>query len=174
MAAMSRVWALAAAAAAVWVGAGAGAAAQFRLTSPAFKQGARIPVRFTCRGAGTSPPLSWTLPPKGTRSFAIELEDPDASVQGGFTHWLGWGIKASARGLAAGQAAPVSGRNGTGTLGYTGPCPPSGVHHYHFTLYALNLGRLPVAPGADRAAFQHALRGHVLARATLVGTFAAG
>jgi Raf kinase inhibitor-like YbhB/YbcL family protein len=156
------------------VGGLAWAAAPFRLTSPVFKDGRPIPSRYTCAGANNSPPLSWTAPPSGTKSLAIEVEDPDAPLPGGFTHWLGWGIKPTARGLAAGQAAAVSGASGRGAPGYTGPCPPSGVHHYHFTLYALDVSRLPLRRGADRAAFKQALSGHVLARAKLIGTFAAG
>jgi len=147
---------------------------RFALTSPAFAAGGPIPARFTCRGAGPSPPLAWTAPPAGTLSLAVEAVDPDASVRGGFTHWLGWGIPPREQMLPVGGRAPVSGANDAGGRGYTGPCPPSGVHHYHFTLYALDLRRLPLRAGAGRSEFERALRGHVLARATLVGTFAAG
>ena len=153
--------------------ASAGAArTPFRLTSTAFANGATIPERYTCHGDNLSPPLRWTAPPTATRSLALELHDPDAPLPGGFTHWLGWGIKASARGLRVGQAAPVEGANGAGEPAYTGPCPPSGVHRYVFTLYALR-APLTLRTGADRAAFQAALRGKVIARARLVGRFGA-
>jgi Raf kinase inhibitor-like YbhB/YbcL family protein len=127
---------------------------------------------YTCRGDNVSPPLRWTAPPKGTRSFALELHDPDAPLPGGFTHWLGWGIAAKARGLATGRAAPVEGANGAGEPAYTGPCPPSGVHRYVFTLFALK-APLRLRSGADRATFRRALKGKVLARARLVGRFGA-
>lgn len=59
-------------------------------------------------------------------------------------------------------------------FGYDGPCPPwndSIVHHYHFTLYALDIERLPVEGTFDGPAVRQALEGHVLGQATLVGTY---
>jgi Raf kinase inhibitor-like YbhB/YbcL family protein len=167
---MGRRIVLVVAAVAVAASAAGHAAPAFRLSSPAFKAGARIPERFTCLGDNLSPPLRWTAPPARTRSFALELHDPDAPLAGGFTHWLGWGFRATARGIATDRHAPVEGANGGGAPGYTGPCPPSGVHRYRFTVYALD-APLRLRAGADRAAFQRALRGHVLARAVLVGRF---
>ena len=168
---MARV--LAALALALSLAAVAGAATPpLRLTSTAFKNNATIPERYTCRGDNVSPPLRWTAPPKGTKGFALELHDPDAPLAGGFTHWLGWGIRASARGLPIDTAAPVEGANGAGEPAYTGPCPPSGVHRYVFTLFALKTP-LTLRSGADRAAFRAALKGKVLAQARLVGRFGA-
>jgi Raf kinase inhibitor-like YbhB/YbcL family protein len=149
----------------------AGAAApKLRLTSPAFANIATIPERYTCHGENLSPALRWTGAPKGTKGFAIELHDPDAPLAGGFTHWLGWGIPGSARGLRTDQAAPVEGANGAGEPSYTGPCPPSGVHRYVFTVWALK-APLVLRSGADRATFRRALRGKTLAQARLVGRF---
>jgi len=127
-------------------------AAAFALTSPAFANGGTIPVEYTCDGRGVSPPLRWSAPPAGTKSFALTVFDPDAPG-GGFLHWQASGIPAGARGLRAGQHPPVEGANGAGRSGWTGPCPPSGVHHYVFTLTAV---------GAH---------GKVLARAKLVGRY---
>jgi hypothetical protein len=148
----------------------AAAAPGFRLTSPAFKPGGAIPVVYTCKGKSRSPGLHWTKPPAGTKSLALEVADPDAPVAGGFEHWLGWGLKPTVRTLPAGRPLPIEGANGTGQAGYIGPCPPSGTHHYRFTLYALN-APLTLPAGSDRDAFHRALRGHVLVRATLIGTF---
>jgi Raf kinase inhibitor-like YbhB/YbcL family protein len=148
----------------------ASAAPRLRLTSPAFASGATIPARFTCRGDNLSPPLRWTAPPKGTRSFALELHDPDAPRPGGFTHWLGWGFPGSARSIGANRPAPSEGANDSGEPAYTGPCPPSGVHRYVFTLWALKTP-LRLKTGASRAALHRALKGKVLAHARLVGRF---
>jgi hypothetical protein len=131
----------------------AAAAAALVLTSPAFAPGGTIPVRYTCDGAGGSPPLRWTAPPPGTRSFALTVVDPDAPG-GRFVHWVASGIPATGRGLAAGRHAPTEGLNGAGGRGWTGPCPPSGTHRYVFTLRALGAG------------------GRTLARAQLVGRYA--
>jgi hypothetical protein len=97
----------------------------FILTSPAFSDGEAIPPRYTCEGANLSPPLSWSGLPEGTRSLALIMDDPDAPV-GTFTHWLAWGIDPEVGGLAAGERAPVEGRNDFGVTGYGGPCPPPG------------------------------------------------
>jgi Raf kinase inhibitor-like YbhB/YbcL family protein len=146
------------------------AAAFFVLTSPAFSNGAPIPKRFTCDGAGVSPPLRWKAPPSRARAFALSVEDPDAPG-GTFVHWTGWNLRPSMRRLAVGAHLPVEGENSAGTRGYTGPCPPSGpAHHYVFRLYALK-AKLRLRAGASPAAFHAALRGHVLATARLVGRY---
>ena len=126
--------------------------AAFALTSPAFHAGGTIPARYTCIGADVSPPLRWTAPPRGTRSFSITVVDLDAH---GFVHWRAGGIVASARSLRAGAHPPVEGLNTFGRRGYAGPCPPtaSGSHRYVFTLGALGSG------------------GRVLAQARLLGRF---
>ena len=148
----------------------AGIAAAFVLSSPAFSNGGVIPQGYTCSGRGISPPLSWKAPPRGTRSFALSLEDPDAPG-GTFVHWTAWNISTTARRLAAGRHASAEGTNSAGTRGYTGPCPPAGpAHHYIFRLYALRAG-LRLAPGASPSAFHRALRGRVLAVARLVGRY---
>jgi Raf kinase inhibitor-like YbhB/YbcL family protein len=144
-------------------------AAAFALTSPAFTSNGTIPRRYTCDGANVSPALRWTAPPRGTRSLALLVNDPDAPA-GTFTHWLGWNISVKARSLRAGQHAPAEGRNDAGGVGYTGPCPPSGVHRYVFRLYALDRP-LALLRGASAADFTRALRGHVLRVATLVGRY---
>jgi Raf kinase inhibitor-like YbhB/YbcL family protein len=59
-------------------------------------------------------------------------------------------------------------------LGYDGPCPPwndQRLHHYHFTLYALDRGRCPVEGEFDGPAVRAAIQGHILAQATLMGTY---
>jgi Raf kinase inhibitor-like YbhB/YbcL family protein len=145
-------------------------AAAFALSSPAFAGDHGIPRQYTCDGAGRSPALRWTAPPRGTRSLALEVVDPDAP-SGTFTHWLAWGIRPSARRLAAGARPPHQGRNSAGTIGYTPPCPPPGpAHHYVFKLYALRRP-LPLRAGASRSAFDRALRGRVLRVARLVGRY---
>ena len=146
------------------------AAAVFALGSSAFSNGALIPKRFTCDGAGGSPPLRWTAPSARTRALALSVEDPDA-LGGTFVHWTGWNLRPSVRRLAAGARLPVEGTNSAGTRGYTGPCPPAGpAHHYIFRLYALKQ-RLPLRAGASAGAFRAALRGRVLGTARLVGRY---
>jgi Raf kinase inhibitor-like YbhB/YbcL family protein len=124
---------------------------------------------YTCDGENVSPALRWTAPPRGTRSFALLVDDPDAP-SGTFTHWIAWGIPASARGVARGVRPPREGANDGGRTGWTGPCPPSGTHRYVFHVYALR-APLPLRAGADRDAFLAALEGRVIRTATLVGSY---
>jgi Raf kinase inhibitor-like YbhB/YbcL family protein len=149
----------------------------FSLSSSAFGDGATIPVRFTCDGDDLSPPLAWTEPPHGTAALALVMDDPDAP-RGTFTHWLLANIPAEARALdeGAGSSAPgVAGVNDIGRRGYGGPCPPrrDKPHRYRFFLHALR-SRLDVAPGADRAAFDRALDGMVIATASFFGRYGRG
>lgn len=115
--------------------------AALTLTSPAFHAGAMIPTRYTCDGKGVSPPLRWTAPPGGTTTLTLTVTDPDAP-SGSFLHWRAAGISPKARGLREGQHAPMEGRNDGGSVGWTGPCPPSGTHRYVFVLTAYAKGRV--------------------------------
>jgi Raf kinase inhibitor-like YbhB/YbcL family protein len=119
-----------------------------RLESPAVRNGAEMPRRFTCDGAGASPPLRWSGVPTRARELALIVEDPDA---GGFVHWTVLGIPPGAGGLAQGgvPAGAVQTKNSFGQTGWGGPCPPKGStpHRYVFVLYALDR-RLGVNRGA--------------------------
>ena len=83
--------------------AGSGPVASFALTSASFRDGQPIPAQFTCDGANHSPPLAWGEPPRGTKSFALVVDDPDAPG-GTFRHWGAYDIPPNARSIAAGQA----------------------------------------------------------------------
>jgi Raf kinase inhibitor-like YbhB/YbcL family protein len=65
----------------------------------------------------------------------------------------------------------VSANSGFRRPGYAGPCPPTGVHHYHFKLMALDVETLGVAQGVPRADVEKAMAGHVLATAETVGLY---
>jgi Raf kinase inhibitor-like YbhB/YbcL family protein len=110
--------------------------APFTLTAP-WADGAAIDPRFTCDGEDISPALSWTAPPAGTVELALLVTDDDA---GGFVHWAVAGIAPSASGVAEGTPIPgaIEGVTSFGETGWGGPCPPSGVHTYRFSLYALS------------------------------------
>jgi Raf kinase inhibitor-like YbhB/YbcL family protein len=137
------------------------------LTSSSFAEGASIPSEHTCDGADTSPPLKWSAVPDGTESFALIVDDPDAR---GFVHWVLTDIPADARELQAGEGDSIGtpGPNSFGRTGWAGPCPPSGEHHYVFTLYALP-GE--VAVGTDADAVRGAAEAAALGRATLTGVY---
>jgi Raf kinase inhibitor-like YbhB/YbcL family protein len=146
-----------------------------RLTSPAFTAEGTIPVRYTCDGEDMSPPLSWSGAPQGTRSFALICRDPDAPA-GVWYHWALFDIAQDRHGLEE-RCRPGGGMhqavNDFGQRGYGGPCPPHGHgrHHYHFTLYALSVEYLDVAPGAHCRDVEAAARAHALATAELTGLY---
>ncbi len=151
----------------------------FRLVSPAFGDGETIPPRYTCNGEDSSPPLSWGMPPEGTESFVLLMEDPDAQQVVGYTwvHWLVYDLPADLRGLEEGitsEAEVAGGRQGKNSwdrLGYGGPCPPSGqTHRYIFALYALDT-RLDLPPGGDAETVKGAMEGHIIATTQLTGLY---
>jgi Raf kinase inhibitor-like YbhB/YbcL family protein len=148
--------------------------ATFRIASPAFADGAAIPKQYTCQGASTSPPLSWSGVPAGAAQLALVVIDPDAPG-GSFVHWTTWGIAPAAASIDAGvvPAGAVQGRNGAGRTGYAGPCPPSGTHHYHFDLYALR-GAPAATPTSAPSAAIAAIERAATARSELVGTYTRG
>jgi Raf kinase inhibitor-like YbhB/YbcL family protein len=147
-----------------------------RLSSSGFKNGGAIARRFTCDGENCSPPLAWSGAPAETRSFALVCRDPDAPA-GVFYHWAAFDVAADADGLPEhcppGSAAMRQATSDFGRPGYGGPCPPRGhgPHHYHFTLYALDVERLAVPARAHCREVEAAARSRALATAELVGIY---
>lgn len=146
--------------------------AKLDLTSDAFKDGQAIPVQYTCDGAGETPVLHWGEPPPGTKSFALVIEDPDAP-SGIFHHWGVYDIHSSIRSIGGSQRIGTEVANDFGKPGYGGPCPPKGhgPHHYHFKLFALNVDRLGISPGARVVDVENAAKQHAVAEGELMGTY---
>ncbi len=142
------------------------------LTSAAFEGQAPIPRKYSREGDDVSPPLEWSGVPDGVQAFALLCEDPDAPRPEPWVHWVVANIPADARELLEGEAKGVEGQNDFGEASYGGPLPPPGhgTHHYHFTLYALDQP-LDVPEGIPKQKLEHALSGHVLDTAELVGTY---
>jgi Raf kinase inhibitor-like YbhB/YbcL family protein len=151
-----------------------------RLTSRSFAHEAAIPAKHTCEGADLSPALAWSGVPAGTRSLALIVDDPDApdprAPRMTWVHWVLYDIPASVaslpEGVDAGAIGAREGLNDWRAVGYRGPCPPVGRHRYFFRLHALDVSPLPDLARADRATLERAMHGHVLAQATLIGTYA--
>jgi Raf kinase inhibitor-like YbhB/YbcL family protein len=148
------------------------ARAIIEVTSPDFKAGEMIPTKFSCKGESTSPGLHISGYPAGTQTLAIICHDPDAPKAGGFTHWVVWNIEPMTD-IPADYKGGEQGSNGAGKIGYTGPCPPSGTHHYHFHVYALDTS-LVLSTSASKSELERAMDGHILASGDLVGLFKAG
>jgi hypothetical protein len=141
------------------------APAGIRLTSPSYPQGRTLPRAVTCDGKGAAPALEWSGVPKGARSLAILMEDPDAP-DGTFVHWTVWDLDPAAQTLLG--AGPAEGENSFGDKGYGAPCPPEGdpPHRYRLILYALR-EPLGLEAGAKPADVREAIAGRALARGVL-------
>ena len=151
------------------------------LQSSAFQSGAIIPLKFAAAGENISPPLKWTIGPKGTRSYAIIMEDPDVIANAPFVHWLLYDVPANVLELPEGipplpeLAKPkgaLQGKNDRGAIGYTGPNPPPAdpAHRYYFQIFALDI-KLNLPVGATREELIEAMQGHVLSNGYMVGFY---
>jgi Raf kinase inhibitor-like YbhB/YbcL family protein len=135
-----------------------------------------IPDKYSCHGENISPPLSWGEPPKGTQSFIVIMDDPDAIALAGYIwdHWLLYNIPADYRSLPEGIPAEKEladgsrhGKTSWDTLKYGGPCPPAGRNHgYVFRFYAIDI-ILDLEPGATKNEIFDAIKGHVLGKAIM-------
>jgi len=119
---------------------GSGSGATIAVTSD-FKPGAVISRVHTCDGRDVSPPLHVAGLPSTTKELVVVMRDPDAPG-GNFIHWVIANLQPASGTLSlpagATPSGAVLGRNSFGSLGYRGPCPPSGApHHYVITVYAL-------------------------------------
>lgn len=146
------------------------------LKSSAFENQGLIPAKYTCDAENISPPLTWSGQPEGTKNFALICDDPDAPA-GTWTHWVLFNLPATVIELPENIPATETldngakqGKNGFGNLGYGGPCPPSGTHHYSFRIYALDT-ELDLNPGATKDQLVSAMAGYILAQGELVGKY---
>ena len=153
------------------------------ITSQAFSHNEEIPSKYTCDGKDISPALGWSGIPEGTKSLALIEDDPDAPDPAApkmtWVHWVLYNIPPSATGLpeaVKSQGLPEGTKEGLNDwqrTGYGGPCPPIGRHRYFHKLYALD-AVLPDLGKPTKKDLEKAMDGHILASATLVGTYQRG
>ncbi len=157
----------------------------FTLASPDVSEGA--PLRqeqvlkgHGCTGGDVSPALFWSGAPAGTKSYALTVYDPDAPTGSGWWHWVVFNIPVSASGLPKGAGSgkgllpvgAVQSRTDFGTPGYGGACPPPGKpHRYVFTLHALDVDRLDLAPDSSAAMVGFNLGAHSLGAASITALY---
>lgn len=183
-------WVASLAAVGFWVAVGLGSAvarrqpppSKFRVMTPAFSDGGKIPTRLSCADPkAASPALEWSNPPAGTKSFALIFHDVDFAPGKGsmdVTHWIFWDVPAGTMSVPAGVepgASPDGMRQGENThkiAGYLPVCPPPGAlpHHYIIELFALDTD-LNLPAGSTRTELLDAMNGHVLGKAGYVGRF---
>ena len=161
------------------------------LTSPAIQDNGTLATKNACSdkqrtpncvGANISPPLAWSNPPEGTKSFALLLFDPEGRAPAGVSHMVIYGIPADVKGFAEGELSQpsekfVGGKNLMGVGIYFGPGTPPNTdwHHYTFTLVATDLDPKALPPGLTReelaTALINPLQNHVKGSAGLVTRF---
>lgn len=152
----------------------------FQIVSSAFQHNEMMPAKYTCEGPNISPPLSWTNPPKGTKSIVLIVDDPDApdpkAPQRVWVHWVLYNLPPTAGELLEGvknedlPKGTIVGINDRQNVGYTGPCPPIGVHRYFHKLYALDTV-LPDMGSATKPQVLEKMEGHVLAQSEVIGLY---
>jgi Raf kinase inhibitor-like YbhB/YbcL family protein len=139
--------------------------------STAFAEDEPIPPRYTCDGEGQAPPLTWEGVPEDAAVLALLVDDPDAP-RGTFTHWVVLDIPATSNGLTAGPLprGAVEAENSGSQTSYYPPCPPTGVHHYRFTVYAL-ARQTGLQQGARLEQAMRAVESTATAQGRLVGVY---
>ncbi|OFX22559.1 MAG: hypothetical protein A2V77_14245 [Anaeromyxobacter sp. RBG_16_69_14] len=162
------------------------AAGKFVLESADVKPGGQLTEQqvfkgFGCSGANVSPQLSWKNAPEGVKSFVVTVYDPDAPTGSGWWHWVVYDIPAATKELPQGTGsgkAPlpegaVQARTDFGAPGFGGACPPAGdkPHRYIFTVYALGIDKLGVAPDASPAMIGFMTRSNSLGSAALTAHY---
>ena len=153
---------------------------EINVDSPTMSSGRVMPRDYTPDGHNLSPPLTWSNLPTGTKELAVVCADFGAGSPPPWTHWLIYGIPATATGLPTGLpilpntpmptdlVGATQGLNGWNRPYYRGPAPPAGTPHlYHFTVYALDK-TLGLTPGLTREELLEAIDGHVIGRGDIV------
>jgi Raf kinase inhibitor-like YbhB/YbcL family protein len=140
-----------------------------KLKSEDFEDNGNIPSEFTCDGKDVSPQLSWEDVPNETKSFALSVTDPDCPGRT-WIHWLVYDIPKETKKIERGNlphgAKEVE--NDFGRKTYGGPCPPSGIHRYFFTLYALDTENLK---DFSKRTFLEKVEKHTIHKASIKGLY---
>jgi len=146
----------------------------FILKSSAFKDGNDMPTRHACDGDDVNPMLEIRNAPEGVKSFALVVDDPDATRGTPWDHWILWNINPKTQYISEDSvpADAVLGKTSFNHEKWNGPCPPKGAkaHRYFFKLYALD-AVLALGRGATKLELEAAMTGHVIAETHLVGMY---
>jgi Raf kinase inhibitor-like YbhB/YbcL family protein len=151
-----------------------------KITSPAFKDNEMIPTKYTCDGQDVNPALVFSDIPQKAQTLALIVDDPDAP-SGTWVHWVVWNLDPRCDTIienytsenaieATIEMESVEGTNSAETTGYHGPCPPLGIHHYHFKLYALDQ-EIHLSPESGKEDLEKAMRGHIIDQTELIGLY---
>ncbi|EKE18517.1 MAG: hypothetical protein ACD_9C00311G0003 [uncultured bacterium] len=145
---------------------------RMEIKSPVFGNNEMIPKKYTCDGENINPPLEISGVKVETQSLVLIMHDQDAPISGGWTHWTLMNISPDTTEIKEDNVPDNSkeGQTSSGVAGYGGPCPPSGTHHYEFRLYALDTN-LVLDESAKKVDIEHAMEGHIVEYAVLIGLY---
>ncbi len=141
------------------------------LRSTDFKDNGFIPKKFTCDGENISPEFEIYGIAHTVKSLVIIMHDHDAA-SGDFVHWLMWNIDPRCSVIHE-NMTPIGAMEGTNdfpSVGWNGPCPPSGTHRYEFHLFALDV-LLDLPETANKNDLRSLIEGHILSESSLVGLY---
>jgi len=132
-----------------------------------FEDGGKIPEKYTFDGDNVNPPLKLYDVPENAKSLVLVIEDPDAPGKI-WTHWILWNIPSNTKKIEEDDVPDNSkqGLNDFGRVGYDGPNPPSGTHHYLFKIYALDTS-LSLDESSRKRDVLDAMQSHIIDQATL-------
>ena len=123
----------------------------FEVTSADVDDGHPLKDDHVAHLGNSSPQLSWSGAPEGTRSYVVTAFDPDAPTPSGYWHWALSNIPADVTSLETGAAAnPPEGstrhRADGGSEAFEGAAPPPGhgPHRYIFCVTAVDTDHLDV------------------------------
>ncbi len=142
-----------------------------KIESAAFEQNEAIPAQHTCDGADTAPALRISGVPETAKTVAIIMDDPDAPGRA-WVHWTVWNIPAQEELRLDGDlpAGAVEGVTSFGSVGYGGPCPPSGMHRYFFKVFALDT-ELDLSPETTADELERHIDEHLVDKCGLIGIY---
>jgi Raf kinase inhibitor-like YbhB/YbcL family protein len=153
----------------------------FEVTSDDVTDGQPLKDQQVYAKGNTSPQLSWSGAPAGTKSFTVTCFDPDAPTPSGFWHWVLVDLPADVTSLeasAGAEAASLPGgafmcRNDFGEKAFGGAAPPPNdqVHRYYFVVHAVSDESLGVDSDASPAVVSFNLAFKTLGRAIIRGTY---
>ncbi len=150
---------------------------ELTVTSDAFVEGGKIPVKYTGRAEDISPGLKLSAISDKAKSIAVIMDDLDIPIKGILTHWVIWNLPVQdfiPENIPPGENVPSLG-NATQGIGYgkhryRGPNPPFGSHRYQFNVYVLDK-KLDIPGNSGKKELLKAMEGHILQFGSITGRF---
>lgn len=141
-----------------------------KIFSTAFENNQNLPSKYTCDAENINPPLTISETPENAKSLVLIVDDPDAP-SGDWVHWLVWNIDPKTTAIKENSVpSGTQGQTDFGQNKWDGPCPPSGSHHYHFKIYALDT-MLEIPATFKKAEVEEAMKNHIIDQSETVGIY---